>query len=462
MSNAIFITGSSGGDRFFYKISEELKKIEGINPYFIATTRANQDYLKSQNLKKNQIILIDYPHSTFYEPNQKFIADKELEYDFRLWDLWEITATRHTKRDKIEETKILFWFEYIIKKFEKILNETNAEYFFVCGPAGFHVLLMYAIAKKRGLKIIDLITSPLPNRFIMVDSISCKWDLIEKKYNYIKKNGLEKEKREKIKRFIENYRNLPIKNDSLVKHKEHLLKKINRHIIYIKHIIKNRYFPQFYQGFLLWPLWQKYYDYGNFYDKPNLKQNYVLFPLHFIPEITTSIYGKWYQDQIYIIENISRSLPLGHLLYVKENPYGYGNRKINFYKRIKRLPNVKLIGPKENNFELIRNSKLVLTITGTSGWEALIFNKPVITFGNVFYNISPEVKNIKNMDHLPIIIKELLSKKISEDEIIKLMAALYEGSFPGLVRLPAICGEISLKEENVKKITKGIIKYINI
>ena len=67
------------------------------------------------------------------------------------------------------------------------------------------------------------------------------------------------------------------------------------------------------------------------------------------------------------------------------------------------------------DFELIKKSSLLLTITGTSGWEALLFEIPAVTFGNIFYNVCEETIKVKNIEFLPEIIKK------SVDRIVKVI-----------------------------------------
>ena len=40
------------------------------------------------------------------------------------------------------------------------------------------------------------------------------------------------------------------------------------------------------------------------------------------------------------------------------------------------IPNVEFIGKRVSSIELIKHSKLVSTITGTAGWEAILIGKP--------------------------------------------------------------------------------------
>jgi hypothetical protein len=108
-------------------------------------------------------------------------------------------------------------------------------------------------------------------------------------------------------------------------------------------------------------------------------------------------------------------MPLHFKLYVKEHPIMVGYRTHRYYRELKKIPNVKLMNPSTSSFDLIKNAKLIATITGTVGWEALIFKKPVITFGDIFYNVLSAAKRCREIEQLPYLVNEQL-KKFHHDE----------------------------------------------
>ena len=120
------------------------------------------------------------------------------------------------------------------------------------------------------------------------------------------------------------------------------------------------------------------------------KTEYIYFPLHLQPEMTTDVLGEEYADQLLAIETLRNIIPDDLEIYVKENPKQTGLMRSDvFFKRLEKIPNTRLLSRDTSSFELIKNAKAVATITGTAGWEALRIGKPVIVFGNIFWNHLP-------------------------------------------------------------------------
>ena len=57
---------------------------------------------------------------------------------------------------------------------------------------------------------------------------------------------------------------------------------------------------------------------------------YVYVPLHFQPEMTTLVLAPFCVDQIAVIENVAKTLPIDHRLYVKEHKASLGRRPFGY------------------------------------------------------------------------------------------------------------------------------------
>ena len=126
-------------------------------------------------------------------------------------------------------------------------------------------------------------------------------------------------------------------------------------------------------------------------------------------------------NQLSIIEVLAKSVPFDWKVYVKEHPSSPGNkvRPPSYYKEIQSYPNVELLPMDIDSHVIIKNSQMVVVVSGTSGWEAvLLHDKPVIHFAREFYEISGLSKTCDN----PISLSNLINSeykrinKISKEE----------------------------------------------
>lgn len=167
------------------------------------------------------------------------------------------------------------------------------------------------------------------------------------------------------------------------------------------------------------------------YTVPNWNEPFAYFPLHYEPELAILLLSPFYFDQIQLISFIARSLPLDYKLYVKEHPAMVSKRARSYYKQLLKIPNVRLIHHKTPGFEILKHTKLVTAITGTTGWEASMMGVPVVSFGEVFYNALSCVKRVQNIEELPRVIRQqLYDFHYDEKEIQNFVAAVLQESVP--------------------------------
>ena len=118
---------------------------------------------------------------------------------------------------------------------------------------------------------------------------------------------------------------------------------------------------------------------------------YVYFPLHMQPECTTVPQGGKFADQLMTIRMLRSALAEDHFIYVKETPgqfrwhRGSLARYAWIYQEMAKIKNVCLLPTDTDPFALIDHSLCVVSITGTSGWESLVREKPVIAMGELYF-----------------------------------------------------------------------------
>jgi hypothetical protein len=195
---------------------------------------------------------------------------------------------------------------------------------------------------------------------------------------------------------------------------------------------------------------------------PGLK--YFYYPIHLEPEAVVLYWGDGiYKNQVKLIENIAAQLPPDCFLYTKEHPHAEPYRDLADYNKMKAIPNVKLINPAVPGKEIIRNSIGVITLNGTSGFEALLLNKQVYMFGNTFYQPCKRVVKIKNIRDLrEILYANYKNVYQDDDELYKFVSNYLKSTHNGFpdyfmnsVKLLGID-----EKQNAELVAHGITDYI--
>ena len=135
---------------------------------------------------------------------------------------------------------------------------------------------------------------------------------------------------------------------------------------------------------------------------------YVYMPLHLIPESTTFSVSPMYVNELTIIEAVSKCLPAGWWLYVKEHQAMVGERGVEFYEKANKLPNVKMV--QLNYYQdpkpWISKAQGVVTISGTSAYEASLMGKRSIVFADTPFSLIEGVTRIRSFEELPNALKD--------------------------------------------------------
>ena len=150
-----------------------------------------------------------------------------------------------------------------------------------------------------------------------------------------------------------------------------------------------------------------------------------------MPERTLLISSPFNTNQVEIIKHISKSLPIGYRLCVKEHPYQVTRewRKTSFYNEILSIPNVQLLHHSVKTEDVMKKCSLVITINGAAGLEAAMHKKPSILFSDFSYSILPSVHQIKSIDELPTAIRLSLRKKVDPIDVDKYFNLLEAHTF---------------------------------
>jgi len=369
----------------------------------------------------------------------EFLKDFEKRYNFSMWKFisGERFFNNFSRYYNFSRNEILSIIEQEIKFYEKILTEINPDYLVIRIPEFQDINLLYRMCIK--LKIKPLILDY--TRFGYRCLINSKPDsVIDFKKSSIPTN-------------LKNFENL--RNHVKQYSKQHSIALLKRRGSK-KNILKaglnfflsgeNMEFQNFYQNInktklnvflkesnlIIQRLQRKSYIDKNFLKSIDIETPFIFFPLHFEPEQTLLIKTPYFTNQIEVITNIAKSLPVEFTLLVKEHPAMRlsGWRKISDYQKILNIPNVKIIHPSILNEEIIPKSSLVITISGTSGLEAAFYNKPTIVFTDVIYSNLSSVSCLRDWNDLPKMILNSLKINVDLNELNQYVNHIESVSFP--------------------------------
>jgi len=327
---------------------------------------------------------------------------------------------------------------------------------FICVTIGEY--LAYLIAKNRNVPFIDLRPTRIKNYFFAGEGVLEPSDSLHQVYRRMKEQGVPEPLKREVATYLEQVRKTHAMYEGVIfsskresnlneepEGSERKLSKSFKRMVsglYLYNFGKYRHdnshrgvlyplaFSRFKRPTRLW-LTNSFLKrhYIGFNDLNSI--DYVFFPLHKEPEVTLLVYGRPYLNQIEVIRNLARSLPVGTKVVVKEHPAGTGYHPLRYYQKLLEIPNVVLAHPKTESRELVENAKLVSVISGSVALEAIMLRKPVIHFGQVPFGCMPNsmIRRIINLDDLPFEIGDLLKNYAhDEDALSAYIAAIIRSS----------------------------------
>ena len=430
-----------GGALTTFALAYYLQKKIGSNFYAIIDT-----YEKPKSFFKNQN-LVNFQKTWFYhdyfqnmtKPDLNYLSNFEKKYEINLWELAinERIFYRFNRVYKFSHDEILLILEHECKLFEKVLTEINPDFLIMFEPTLHQHELFYKMCKKANMKILTL-NQPNISRCIISEN-SRKLDLNIELDELPSTNKSFSELRDYRKSFssyktIKNYRNqFKTSNLKLLQSTFKFLTSENKHIkTHYTHRGRTKF--QVLKDELMLKVNKKSrssFINKNFETTIDENEKFIYFPLGVDEERNLLIAAPFYTNQLEVIRNIAKSIPVGYKLYVKENPAQSIRswRDISEYRKIMDIPNVRLFHPNVSAETLYEKCSLVISIGGTSGFDAAFYEKPSIVFTDLGYSILPSISKLNSIEELPKIIRESLQKKVNSKDLEKYLAILDENSF---------------------------------
>ncbi|QCF25019.1 hypothetical protein [Hydrocarboniclastica marina] len=197
--------------------------------------------------------------------------------------------------------------------------------------------------------------------------------------------------------------------------------------------------------------------------RPVAGETYVYFPLHKQPEATTGPLGGFFQDQRQAIDMLSKCLPAGWKIYVKEFPHQrLTHRSRGYYDELLGMDNVRLIKKDVNSIELVKGSAFVATVTGTAAWEAFWLEKPAVLFGYSLLCAAKGMFDVKTASDLRGVLTEIPSVCIDEEDRMAWLFAVDQLAFKAYLEpyKPAVQNSAFSEDENAEAVSREICSFL--
>lgn len=404
-----FNVGGSKEAAMDYEIGSRLKKHYGWNGRYIVVpgNRVLQD-------KKGAEIAPDFinnpsPSNKNYRKYSDYDLPGDLTFELLRFSDIILRNMPRKKSFRIIDSYLSFWNNFFDK-------HKDIKCVITYPTGGVIGRTAYCVAEKRGIPYLTIDSAG----GVLISNIN--EDNANKKlidtYQLKKKTGLSDSERKKVLSFVNAFRD-----------KKEMIARVNRPTGNLTRRFKTLFsllgFKNRYKWMSRTRVFKDYtktlYKYlfikmVTKYDKIENREKYIFFPLHVVFDMQILVRSPFYSNQAELVKSIALSLPADVKLYVKEHPANIGNTPIDQLKRIKKIANVKLLDPSLNSHNLIKNSEAVITIASTTGWEAFLYEKPVITFGRAFYVYSDLVYKVARIEKLPKLIKDVLKDTTHYDD----------------------------------------------
>ena len=427
-------------------IAYYLKKIHDTDFFtLVDVTNRQKSFFQSQKL-------VEFKKTWFYHDvmNQEiksepdYLKSFEEKYDIDLWQLAKndrIFIDYYNTFYKFSDHEISEIMEKECRLFEEILDVVKPDFFITTQTAFRPHHLFYLLCKKKGIKVLMLNSANwgkhcyISGNYHKLDNFNelfANRKALPTTFNDIQNRLESKILSKKVSKFYQSHKNSKIKlmqaafqllilsdNSNEKTHYTYYgRKKLKVLLSEINNSIKRWYRKKYIdQNFL-----QEIID-----DKP-----FIFLPLQQEPERSLLLSAPDYKNQIETVEYVSKCLPENFLLFVKEHPtQGSGRdwREISQYKALQNNPKVRLIHPSVPADEIIKKSKLVISVSGTIALESAFLNTPSITIADNDYTLIPSISRLNSKNELQGLIENSLEKKVEPSSLGKYLDILEENSF---------------------------------
>ncbi len=465
----VFFGAQSGFIDIFQQVEEVLRSENLIekSAYLISDSEYYLIHKEKLPLINNNTVEYMFEWEYTSKNNSLINSSKieEIKKKYQSYNLWNAIVCdrrlmygKHAKfrqgyKGKFSDTELYGIIYSTLYAIEQIICKVKPDVILTLTPSTFGDYLLYYAALQNKIRYLQLKFTKIHNNILLSENFGANTKELVSLYDLYKSKD-SYEYQNEAKEFLKNARNAPIQYEgALTSEKLTTLRKVKstarsfvgvlNKAFFSKRTIASRdnHVPPIYSIFLYMHLMHGIHVRAaltlmkkRMLSCKNAKtSNYVFFPLHSEPEIALLVNGINYQNQIELIRKIAQSLPFGWKLIVKEHPKSVGYRSKGYYLKILEIPNVYFAEIETKPYYWIKNSKLVATISGFVGFEAAMLGVPVITFGDVMFDMIPK-KMVRKVEGLADLHEQigitLNNYEYDESAMLRYIAASMKLSVP--------------------------------
>lgn len=433
------------------------------------------DYLSTLKKYFNNFKFYDFTETS----RLNFLKDKFVTFDLdedklqqylQYLDIFFDICDRYDYNNCFTSSQRITHFYHLLNYFEEFINNNNIEeIIFNHTPHHINTFCLYLVCRKKEIKIkintqfsfgnnirftIDndiftrcvkikenvAINSKLTNQFDK--------ETILKKFNYKLPEYMIPKTGKKIKMFGLNYDSLlflflrdliEVSKLGLFKSAKYYLKIDKRKFFFEENKFSNfkSFFLRSLQRLKILKLKISYsLNCTSYHDVKS--QKYCVFFPNYQPEATTSPSSRFYSNIFLVLENIQSIVGQDCLILYKEHPSTFNYNLESFFKRDKffykslkkRFKNLKFINQEISNEEIIKNSLNSFCQTSNVAIDSLKVSKPVIIFGNVWFDKFYNICKFNNIDDSKNYLKNFcFDIKLFEKEVLNYNYSVEKNSY---------------------------------
>jgi len=459
-------------------LKEEVKRLNGFHFHLLLDDRRDESLVRSLLPAEQVTLHLQYKSLRPHQANGSWSSETIRRWEKSYGDphLKSYILMERALEGRPEDARWRYLFSHI-DYFENLYQKIRPAAYISGTADGLSPWVAMNVMRRNGVRFLSFSPSRFGSQAFLLDN---PHEILHvgPAYRQLRRDGLSPQEREAASELLQEYRMKALKpRDHLAVRMKHRLRGPVPNPLSAIRLLKESFFTD--TGIFDLPFSvavrralcaRRTWFYNRLFSGSRVKElppgeKFFFFPLQYEPEISLATQGRGWINQLELVKLIRDSLPIDRWLYVKEHPSMLpGIRPFRFYRELARLPRVRILPQFMDSYQIVPKAEAVLTITGTAGWEALMFNRPVVLFGHSFYEEFEEgVLRLDKREDLPQILLKIRHHRIPEEATLAYIAAVLTKTCRGLFIEPRHYHELGpevLGADNIEGIGRAMLEAL--